>query len=657
LYGDHSGGHVDMSEYQSIQANSSVEPTGGGVKRMLLAIAGIATLCGAIAFIYGRTLDAPFIFDDIALVELNESMRQLWPLVGTDGRDAPLTPTADTPVSGRPLVNLSFALNYHFGRFDPWGYHAVDVVLHLCCALMIWSIMRHTLRLEAFQGEFDSVAGLLSFAVALVWAVHPLDTEAVIYVTQRTELMMAFFYLATMAFCLRYWSSARPAARGAWLVLAVTSCALGMLSKEMMASAPAIMLLYERTFIAGSFGKALRRSWPLYLLLALTWLPLVALNWHQPRTPLAGFGMGIDAVTYWTTQCKVLLLYMRLAVWPWPLMIYYDVPLIDSISQAWPWVLAVALLAALTVWLVWRRPAVGFVPVWIVAILSPTLVVPCVGEVAAERRMYLPLAAMVAVAVVGLTLAIQYLARRSSPPSPRGQRIAIAACMAAVLLTSGVYAVVAASRAELYQDEMALWLDALPHQPEAPLIHINLGMFLAQRGHTSEAMEHLRTALALKPDSYEAHYNLARALEDENRPREAITHYREALRLEPRHVPSLTNFGRMLEYFDKTDEAIEQYEQAVHLSPGYGPARHNLGSTLLARGEARAAIPHLERALRFKETVETCTNLATAYALAGRSKDAIAMAHRGADLARAQGDMQLAERIEAAIEQFRTENP
>jgi tetratricopeptide (TPR) repeat protein len=617
---------------------------------------GAAVLCGAIAWIYVRALHAPFIFDDIALVEYNRSIQKLWPLVGVDGRDAPLTPTADTTVSGRPLVNLSFAVNYHFGKFDPAGYHAVDIVLHVGCALLIWSIAYRTLRSNCFRGQFDSTAGLLAFAVALVWAVHPLDTETVIYVTQRTELMMAFFYLATTYSSIRYWSAARPAARAGWLVLAAACCFMGMMSKEMMASAPAVILLYERTFVTGSFAKALRRSWPLYLCLALTWLPLVALNWHQPRTPLAGFGMGVDALTYWYTQCKVLFLYVRLAVWPWPLLIYYDIPLIDRFTQAWPWVLAVALAAIVTIWLVWRRPAVGFVPVFVVAVLSPTLVVPCVGETAAERRMYLPLVAVVALAIVGLYVVSQRWTRRFAS-APIAQRIPAAVYFVAVAFLSATFLVAAANRASMYNDELALWSHALDHQPTATLAHINMGVLLAKRGHAQEAMDHFKAAVASKPDSYEAHYNLGRALEDAMRPTEAIDQYREALAIQPQHVPSLTNFGRMLEYFGKTDEAIAKYQQVLRLNPEYGPAHHNLGSILLVAGNLPEAISHLEQALQYRESVETYTNLATAYALAGLPRDAIDAAQRGLELARAEGKTETAESIRAALEQFKAAHP
>ena len=169
----------------------------------------------------------------------------------------PLNPSQGTPVSARPLVSLSLAINYHYGGLDPFGYRIVHIVVHLLSAMLLWAIVATTLRLEHFQGRFDRVAQPLSFAAALVWALHPVNTESVVYVTQRTELMMGMFYLATLFFSIRYLIAARPAARATYLVLATLACLSGMLCKEVMASVPAMVLLFERTFIAGSFRRIL----------------------------------------------------------------------------------------------------------------------------------------------------------------------------------------------------------------------------------------------------------------------------------------------------------------------------------------------------------------------------------------------------------------
>ena len=130
---------------------------------------------------------------------------------------------------------------------------------------------------------------------------------------------------------------------------------------------------------------------------------------HAPRQP--DLAWDVPLVAWWFTQAKVLLLYLKLAVWPWPLTIHYDLPLVQSFDAAWMFVLPVAVLVAGTLVAVWRNWAVGFVGVWVFAILAPTLVVPIVKEVAAERRMYLPLVALVALAVVvAIELARKYLA-------------------------------------------------------------------------------------------------------------------------------------------------------------------------------------------------------------------------------------------------------
>src|SRR5436190_6840705 len=363
----------------------------------------VAALVISLALVYGRALDAPFVFDDHDAIARNTSIRSLWPLIGTDEHRGPLNPVRDLPTSARPLVNYSFALNYHFGGLNLAGYHVVNIVIHFLTAILLFAIVRRTLRLPYFRGQFDSVAGCLALAAALLWSLHPLHTEAVIYTTQRTELMMAWFYLATLYCSLRYWSTlpipfkerqregssvvvdhARPGShRVLWLTLAIVACLCGMLSKEVMVSAPLIVLLFERTFVTGSFAQSLRRSWHLYLGLALTWIPLVVLSADSPRSFSSGFHLCDNIFVYWFTQCKVLLMYLKLAVWPWPLRCAYELPHVDTIVTFCMYVIPVLLMSVFAVALLKRNHPVGFAFVFMAAILAPTSIMPILTEMAA----------------------------------------------------------------------------------------------------------------------------------------------------------------------------------------------------------------------------------------------------------------------------------
>ena len=299
---------------------------------------------------------------------------------------------------------------------------------------LVWGLVRRTLSLPFFAGRFEGVANALALAVSVLWVLHPLQSEAVMYVTQRTELLVSFCYLSTLYASLRYWQAELQPARGTWLILAMLACAAGMASKEIMVSAPVIVLAYERTFIAGSFRRAWRNSWPLYVCLAATGLILAALNFSGPRSHSTGFGSGVPAYVWWFTEAKVLLLYLRLAVWPWPLVIHYEYDYLESLAAAWPWVAQAAGIGLVAAILFWRRTAIGFALIFMFAILSPTLVVPIVTEVAAERRMYLPLAALVAIAVVG---AYRVLARLADSPG-QGNDNRGTACLATCSNASGL---------------------------------------------------------------------------------------------------------------------------------------------------------------------------------------------------------------------------
>jgi hypothetical protein len=252
-------------------------------------VAAASVLAIVLWGIYGRALDAPFIFDDRTSVLENDSITKLWPLVGSDEAPGPLNPAPGMPTSGRPLVNLTLAINYQFGELRPWGYHAFNLVVHLVSTLLVLLIARRILELDYFGGRFAGASGALAFLTTLLWAVHPLQIETVVYVTQRTELMVGLFYLATVYASLRYWSAESGRERGIWLALATGACAAGMACKEVMVSAPVVVLLVERTFVSGSFRRALAKSWRLYVGLSAGWILLAVLNYDTPRSASSGF--------------------------------------------------------------------------------------------------------------------------------------------------------------------------------------------------------------------------------------------------------------------------------------------------------------------------------------------------------------------------------
>ena len=179
-----------------------------GTRAGLPVYAACAALAAAILAAYCRTFRVPFLFDDTSAIAGNPTLRRF---------GSAFAPLADSTVSGRPVLNLSLAANYAVGGLSVTGYHAANLAIHLGAALLLFGIVRRTL---AQRG--DSGAATVAFFSALLWALHPLGTEAVTYVVQRAESLMALFYLATLYCFIRGTCRAGAPARG-WYVLAVVS--------------------------------------------------------------------------------------------------------------------------------------------------------------------------------------------------------------------------------------------------------------------------------------------------------------------------------------------------------------------------------------------------------------------------------------------------
>ncbi len=312
---------------------------------------------------YYSSFTTPFIFDDLFSVSRNPSIHHLWPVWSA------LSPPVNTFVGGRPVVNLSLAVNYALGGTRVWGYHAVNLAIHILAGLALYGIVRRTLLCPLLRERFGASAMRLAMAVAVLWTVHPLQTEAVTYISERCESLMGLFYLLTVYCFIRGTNAPRSSG---WFTLSVLACGLGMASKEVMVTAPVMVLVYDRTFVSGSFREAWTRHRRLYLGLAGTWLLLgwlmVGLHYRD-----VGFGLGITGWAYALTECRVVIRYLWLALWPHPLVFDYGrVVAIRHIAAVAPSALILAVLAAGTLFELRRQPAFGFVGAWFFMILAPT---------------------------------------------------------------------------------------------------------------------------------------------------------------------------------------------------------------------------------------------------------------------------------------------
>lgn len=604
----------------------------------------------AVGCVYANGLSGPFLFDDFESIVDNPALRQAqtswWP--------AGVTPD-ETTLAGRPVVALTFAINYALGGHDVRGYHLVNVAIHALCALALFGIVRRTLFAQ--EG--------LAFAVALLWAVHPLCTEAVDYVVQRTETLMALFYMLALYCAIRALDSTR---RLLWYGAAIAACALGMGSKEVMLSCPLVILLYDRAYGARPLSRLWRERWPLYVGLCAGWTVLVALIGRGPRGESVGFDLGVSAWSYAKNQCVVVLDYLRHAVWPHPLVFDYGYPRELAFGTVARPAALLFLLIGAALLLALRRPAAGFPALAFFVILAPTSsVVPIVTEVGAERRVYLPLAALVALTVVAVHRSIERLGRERSARSRRLARVAL------LLLVATALGATTARRNSDYQSAETIWRSAVRASPQnarahnglgqvlyregrlaearqayeraleiepdfyhaqfnlgllladlgeahAALerfacaarlqpslaqprdqmaeVHNDLGNALAEEGRRAEGVAHLRRALALRPDFALAHYNLARLLALEGDPDGAIAHNRAALALDPTQALAHSNLGTLLQSQGRLDEAITSYRRALEIDPRTVEARNNLGLALAAQGRPEEARREFREALR-----------------------------------------------------------
>lgn len=559
----------------------------------LLLIVGVAT--------FANSIENPFIFDDRLPIEKSEYIKHLWPL-GAPNQSAP---------AGRPVIMLSLAINYAIGGLDPRGYHVFNIGVHILAAMTLFGVVRRTLEGEGLRDRFGRSAGPIALACALLWMVHPIQTEVIDYVVQRTSSMMSLFYLVTFYCAIRAADSSR---RSLWYAAASLAAILGMMCKESMATAPFLLVLYDVIFLRGSIGGVLRRRWPLYAGVSLCLVVFAVIMANAPRAEVVTFDTRVTWLEYALNQFIVIAHYFRLVLWPYPLVLDYGPTLPVPIQAVVAPAIFILLLVAASLFALFRWPRAGFLGIAAFVILAPSSsILPLVPEVGAERRMYLPLAPIVVLLVL---LARRLLANRF----PRGDGDAPQAWPSVItlVLVTATLAVVSFRRNIDYRSRVSIWTTAARAAPRNSRAHYNLGVVLVDEGRLDEADPSFRRAIEIKPDYHEACYNLGLSLAKRGRFEEAVTQFAAALRVDPDNADVHNNMGNALNALGRTDAATRHFEDAIRLDPGKATARNNLGTVLAAQGHYAEAIAQFREALAIDDAnADTNRNLALALFLSG----------------------------------------
>lgn len=417
--------------------------------------------------VYRETFAGVFVFDDYIWIVDNENIRSFW---------------SSILYSSRPLIGFTFFINYLFGGLKAADYHAVNLLIHLSSTMLLYGILRTTFEFPRFRDWIGANSVLFAGVISLIWGVHPLQTESVTYIVQRSESLMGMFYLLTM-YCFVKGLTLQNGV-GRWFLFGIISCSLGLLCKPVMITAPLLVILYDRTFISGSLIDAFRRHKDEYILLLGTLLiPVCLLTVPNESSTSAGFGsIAVGPLQYLATQAGVLIHYIKVTLWPVNLCLDYDwSPAVFSSKVVVEFII-MALLEMFSIYLFLKHRATGFIALAFFIMLFPSSGVIPLSDCAAEHRMYLPSICIILLLFMGLMILVQSILGRGF-----GAVVLLLIIGTAVCICLGVVTI---RRNKLYLAEDCIWRDVITNYPNNLRGYLGLGTVLLRNGDLERAEQY-----------------------------------------------------------------------------------------------------------------------------------------------------------------------
>ena len=586
----------------------------------LLATVFIIGVC-----VYSNTFHVPFLFDDESSITDNPVIKHLGNFFSGSGYE----------YNPRRFIGyLTFALNYRLEGLGVTSYHLFNLAVHITAALLVYTLGILTFRTPYLKtSPLSSKSRSIAFFAALIFVVHPVQTEAVTYIVQRFASLAAMFYLASLVLYIRARLFLEDGARSRGAViylLSIMAALLAMKTKEIAFTLPLVAALYEFSFFRGNV-----RGRILFLLPLLATLLIVPLSIMGELKPVGELLSDLSEKAradrilprwdYLVTQFRVIVTYLRLLFLPMRQNLDYDYPIYHSLfsPQVFLSFLLLTAMIGTAVCLFFRSRRsdgsssrlVAFGISWFFITLAVESSLIPIRDVIFEHRVYLPSAGFI-LALVTLVFGGAGKLRNRIPATEKWAVSAL--LLGAVLLSAATYA-----RNSVWRDGTTLWRDVTEKSPLKPRPHYNLGQALDKQGRFEEAVGEYLTAIQLDPAFADAHYNLGLIYIRFGRIPDAIGEFSISIRLEPGYADAHYNLANAYLEMGKLEEATDNYLAALSLKPDYADAYCNLGTVYAQKGDLDRAVEAFAASLRISpNNVMARSNIATAYFKLGRLEQA-----------------------------------
>jgi len=603
----------------------------------------VITIMGIV--VYSNTLYSPFMFDDAVNIVENPIIKDF-----EHFKDNAKVYNS-TALSGikdffgtRYIGYLSFAINYRLHGLDVFGYHAVNIVIHIMNAMLVYCLIALSFRTpflksnmpesDSEQGNNGGNAGIIALFISLVFVAHPIQTQAVTYIVQRFTSMATLFYLSCFVLYIQSRLVESKFRRYSFYIASVMSAVLAMKTKEIAFTLPVMIMLYEFMFFEGKVKKRLFYLIPIILTMLIIPLTLITNNSLESKNIEAAFNIAnfqniLSRSEYLFTQFRVIVTYMMLMFPPVVQNLDYDYPVYHSFFDVNVILsfLFLSSLFGLGIYLLRRSSRLNmqnnrilrlsaFGIFWFFIALSVESSIIPINDVIFEHRLYLPSVGFITTVVVCAGIIRGRLLHRGMILGRTVVPIAVAMLL---ILSGATYA-----RNTVWQDEIKLWEDVVKKSPNKVIPHNNLGAAYLEKGRIDEGTRELEIALQINPDMQEAHNNLGTVYLKQGHFNEAVEKFLFVLKRNPYYFKAHNKIGVAYLELNRFDDAIRSFKNAIKLNPDYADAYYNLGIVYEKLGKPEEALKEYKIAVGLKpDLIVMRNNLGVNYYKKGKFDDAI----------------------------------